>query len=256
MIAVLLWMLAAQPVFSQGVQSTIVNLSLNGNWRPAPEVEKDGIAPGAQVFYDQNTGTILQMRNDYQIRAVNEIAQQFKSAGQAGYAPDGAKILMMSMFPLPSRYLQSISGNLHEGRVPKLWDVKDPGNPQWFYVSQLFGGYRVSGSGNASEIREEYLPVRVLRAEHKSAGRGDALLFEAETERPAPEVAIRRFKLPAAIKDQRLRYGWIQFSPGGMASGESIISVGFATPVNSGIDVNTVLEQLVLNYGKQAEAKN
>jgi hypothetical protein len=140
--------------------------------------------------------------------------------------------------------------------VPKMWEVKDPGNAEWFYVSQLFAGYHVTGSGNASEIREEYLPMRVICAEHRAAGRGDALLFEAETERPASEVAIRRFKLPAGIKDQRLRYGWIQFSPGGIASSESVISLGFATPVNSGFDVNTVLAQLVKNYETQAEAKN
>jgi hypothetical protein len=248
--------LFVQPLFSQGIQSTIINLPLSGNWRQAADIEKDGIAPGAQVFYDQNTGSVLQVRNDYQFRAVNEISQQFRAAGQSAAAPDGAKILMMSMFPLPSKYMQAISGNIHEGHVPKLWEVREAGNAQWFYVSQLFGGYHVSGGGNSSQIQEQYLPVRVMRAEHKVAGRGDALLFEAETEKGAPDAAIKRFKLPAGIKDQRLRYGWVQFSPGGITSSESIISLAFATPVNSGVDVNVVLEQLVKNYGAKAEAKN
>ena len=70
------------PLFSQGIQSSIVNLPLTGNWRQAAEIEKDGTAPGVQVFYDQNTGTVLQIRNDYQIRGVTEISQQFHIAGR------------------------------------------------------------------------------------------------------------------------------------------------------------------------------
>jgi len=255
-IASFLFLFATQFLSAQGIQSSIVNLTLTGNWKQAADIEKDGIAPGVQVFYDQTTGTILQLRNDYQIRAVNEISQQFRTAGQAGATPDGAKILMMSMFPLPAKYVQAVSSSIHDGHVAKLWDVKDPGNAQWFYVSQLFGGYHVSGGSNSSEVVEQYFPLHVTRAENKSAGRGDALLFEAETEKGAPDAAIKRFKLPPSIKDQRLRYGWIQYSPGGITSSESIISLAFATPVNSGIDVNTVLDQLVQNYGKQASAKN
>jgi hypothetical protein len=246
---------ATQPVFSQGIQSTIVNLPISGNWRQAVDIEKDS-ALGVQVFFDQNTGTILQLRTDYQIRAVNEISQQFRTAGLSGATPEGSKILMSSMFPLPPKYVHAVAGSINEGHAPKLWETKEPGNVQWFYISQLFAGYRLTGSGNAIEIHEEYVPLHVTRAENKSAGRGDALLFEAQTERPAPEAAIRRFKLPPAFKDQCLRYGWIQFSPAGIAGGESIISVAFATPVNSGIDANTVLDQLVKNYGNKVEAKN
>lgn len=250
----ILLFLAVQPVFSQAIQSTIVNLPISGNWRQAADIEKDS-ALGVQVFIDQNTSTILQLRTDFQIRAVNEISKQFHTAGLAGATPDGSKILMMSMFPLPSKYVHAVADSIHSGKTPKLWETKEPGNAQWFYISQLFAGYRLTGAGNATEIREEYVPLRVTRAENKSAGRGDALLFEAQTERPAPEAAIRRFKLPASLKDQCLRYGWIQFSPAGIAGGE-VISVAFATPVNSGIDVNTVLDQLVKNYGNKVEAKN
>ena len=38
--------LFVQPLFSQGIQSTIINLPLSGNWRQAADIEKDGIAPG------------------------------------------------------------------------------------------------------------------------------------------------------------------------------------------------------------------
>lgn len=239
---------------AQGIQSPMVNLPLNGKWQQALDIEKDS-APGAQVFYDQVSGTVLQMRYDFQLRAVADISQQFLNAGKSTASPECSKILMSSMFPLPSKYTQSISGTIYQGKTPKLWEVKDPGNAAWFYVSQLFGGYHVTGSDRNTEIHEEFVPLRVILAEHKATSNGDALLFEAETEKAAPEIAIKRFKLPASVKDQRLRYGWIQFSPGGMTSSESIISLAFATPVNSGFDVNTVLEQLVGNY-KKIEAKN
>lgn len=238
----------------QGIQSPMVNLPLNGKWQPAVDVEKDS-APGSQVFYDQVSGTVLEMRYDYQLRAVGDISQQFLNAGKSTASADCSKILMSSMFPLPNKYTQSIADSMYQGKTPKLWEVKDPGNVAWFYVSQLFGGYHVTGTDRSTEIHEEFVPLRVIRAEHKATANGDALLFEAETERSAPEIAIRRFKLPATVKDQRLRYGWIQFSPGGMTSSENIISLAFATPVNSGLDVNTVLEQLVGNY-KKVEAKN
>ena len=249
-------LLFIQPLFSQGIQSSIVNLPLTGNWRQAAEIEKDGTAPGVQVFYDQNTGTVLQIRNDYQIRGVTEISQQFHGAGSSAATPEGAKILMMAMFPLPSKYLREISPSIGGGRVPKLWEVKEPGNAEWFYTSQLFGGYRVTGAGNSTEVREEYIPLKVTLAENRTAGTGDALLFEALTEHPAPEAAIRRFKLPPSLRDQNLRYGWIQFSPGGLTSSESIISIGFATPVNSGIDVKAVLAEMVKNTSAKVEAKN
>jgi hypothetical protein len=253
---VILSCLASLPSFSQGIQSRILNLPLNGDWKQAAEIEQDTTAPGVQFFLDQKTGTLLQVRNDYEIRAVSEISQQFKSAGGSVATPDGSRILMQSMFSLPSKYIRSVSSDLHSGRVAKMWEVRDPGNAQWFYVSQLFGGYRTTGGSNASEIQELYVPLRVTRAEHKSAGRGDALLFEAETEKGAPEFVIKHFKLPASLKDQKLRYGWIQFSPGGMSSSEAIISLAFATPVNSGFDVNTVLDEMVKSYGTKTQAQN
>ena len=248
--------LLSLPLFSQGIQSSILNLPLGGDWRSAPEIEKDTAAPGVQFFVDQKTGTLVQVRNDYELRAVTEISQQFQGAGGSAATPDGSRILMKSMFSLPSKYLQSVSSDIHNGRVAKMWEVRDAGNAQWFYVSQLFGGYRVTGGTNQSEVQEQYVPLRVTRAEHKSAGRGDALLFEAETEKTAPEFVIKHFKLPTSLKDQKLRYGWIQFSPGGINSSESIISLAFATPVNSGFDVNSVLAEMVKSYGVKTQAQN
>lgn len=247
--------LSLQAAFPQGIQSTIVNLPLGGNWKQAIDIEKDTSAPGTQVFYDANTGSILQLRYDYQLRGVNDISQQFSTAGKGSATPDGARILMSAMFPLPAKYSQAISSTMHEGRAPKMWEVKDSGNAQWFYVANLFGGFRVRGGGNASEVQEEFLPMKVNKAEHRNVAGADVLLFEAETDRPTIDAAMKRFKMPGSLKDQRLRYGWIQFSPGGITSSESIISVAFATPVNSGIDVSGVLDQLAANY-KKPESKN
>ena len=241
--------------FPQGIQSSIVNLPLNGKWRQASEIERDTSAPGVQVFYDEATGTLLQIRNDYQLRAVGDISQQFNTAGKSLSGPDGARIFLGTMFPLPNKYTREVSSTIHEGRAPKLWEVKDPGNADWFYVSQLFGGYHVTGGGKSSEIHEEYLPMKVNLAEHQSVPSGDVLLFEAETDKTPVDAAIKRFKMPPSLKEQRLRYGWIQFSPGGITSSESIISVAFATPVNSGFDSKAVLDQLVQNY-KKPQAKN
>lgn len=254
-LVVIVLCLASLPAFSQGIQSNIVNLALSGNWKQAADVEKDCTAPGVQFFIEEKNGTLVQLRHDYEIRAVNEIAQQFKNAGSSTTTPEGSRILMKSMFSLPSKYMQAVAPDIHSGHTAKLWETRDPGNAQWFYVSQLFGGYRVVGSGNASEVQEQYLPLRVTRAEHRSAGRGDALLFEAETEKTPPEFVIKKFKLPSSLKDQKLRYGWIQYSPGGMSSSEPIISLAFATPVSSGMDVNTVLAEMVKSYGTKAEAQ-
>ena len=241
---------------SQGISSGSLQLSLNGNWRAAVDIQEDSLPSGVEVFYEQNTGTVLQVRNDYKIRAVTEISKQFSTAGQSGATTEGSQILMMQMFPLPTGYQKEIASKMHDGKVPRLWEVREAGNAEWFYVSQLFGGYRLSGSGQATEVREEYVPLRITHAQHKAAGRGDALIFEAETEKGAPEAAVRHFKLPSSVKDQRLRYGWIQFSPGGIAGSENVVSVAFATPVNSSFNVDTVLESVVKNYGLKAEAKN
>src|SRR3569833_771437 len=87
--------LATLPLYSQGIQSSILNLQLSGDWKQAAEIERDTAAPGVQFFLDQKTGTLVQVRHDYEIRSVNEIAQQFRSAGGSSATPDGSRILML-----------------------------------------------------------------------------------------------------------------------------------------------------------------
>ena len=66
-----------------------------------------------------------------------------------------------------------------------MWDMKGgEGNPLWFYASQLFDTYQVHDSSGSSEVREEFLPVRVTKAEQRSVAGGDALLFEVESDKP------------------------------------------------------------------------
>jgi hypothetical protein len=45
------------------------------------------------------------------------------------------------------------------------------------------------------------------------------LLFEVESAKPATDAAMKRFHITAALKDQHVRSGWVQFAPGGIAIG-------------------------------------
>jgi len=73
---------------------------------------------------------------------------------------------------------------------------------------------------------------------------GDVLVFEIETDKPANEPALKRFRMPPALKEQRIRYGWVQFAPGGIASGQGVLSVAFATPGNSKLNIDEVAKQV------------
>lgn len=126
-----------------------------------------------------------------------------------------------------------------------MWDMKEgDGNPTWFYTSQLFGQYSIKAIHGGSEVAEEYLPVSVVRAEHKSVPGGEALVLELETDRPANDQALKRFHMPAGMKDQRVRFSWIQYSPGGIASGQGVLSVVAATAANSGLTSEELLTQI------------
>jgi hypothetical protein len=122
-------------------------------------------------------------------------------------------------------------------------ELKDgDGNPLWFYASQLFDEYHVRDLGGSSEVSEQYLPVRVTLAEQRAVTGGDALLFEVESDKSATDAVLKRFHMPAAYKDQHVRYGWLQFAPGGIAAGQGVLSVAFAAPANSHLTVEEVLK--------------
>jgi len=65
-----------------------------------------------------------------------------------------------------------------------------------------------------------------------------------ESEKPAAEAALRRFHMPAAYKDQHVRFEWVQFAPGGIASGQGVLSVAFATAAGSSLTTEEVLSRV------------
>jgi hypothetical protein len=70
----------------------------------------------------------------------------------------------------------------------------------------LFDDYHMRDAGGSSEVGKEYLPVRVNKAEQRPVAGGDVLWFEVETDKPAIEPALKRFRMPPALKHQRIRY--------------------------------------------------
>lgn len=242
-IAAFLFVFHSVALFSQGIRSEYLDLPLPGQW----ESEKDlGTAfSGVEAYYDVKTGSLVQIRALAGMQKVAEIAKYF---GQSGQDPSGdaSQVLAASAFQLPDAYAQRAAKDIAKGnKPPRLWDMKEgEGNPGWFYTSQLFGQYNIKAIHGGSEVSEEYQAVRVVRAEHKSIPGGDALVFELETERTANEQALKRFHMPPGMKDQRVRYTWIQYAPGGVAAGQGVLSVVTATGANSNLTADDLLTQI------------
>jgi len=243
LVAMFLFVFYSIALFSQGIRSEYLDLPLPGQW----ESEKDlGTAfSGVEAYYDVKTGSLVQIRALPGMQKVSEIAKYF---GQSGQDPSGdaSQVLATAAFQLPDAYSQRAAKDIAKGnKPPRLWEMKEgEGNPGWFYTSQLFGQYNIKAIHGGSEVSEEYQSVRVLRAEHKSIPGGDALVFELETERPANEPAVKRFHMPPSMKDQRVRYTWIQFAPGGVAAGQGVLSVVTATSANSELTADDLLTQI------------
>jgi hypothetical protein len=227
---------------SQTINSTYADLTIPGEWQSAKQYATAQV--GADIYYDASTGAVVQIAQQAGMQKVGEIAKFFR--GTDGASKQAAGVMSVAAFPLPFIYTEKASKDLVKGtKPPRIWDVKDgEGNPLWFYASQLFDSYQLHDSSGSSEVREEFLPVRVTKAEQRSVSGGDALLFEVESDRPAPEAALKRFHMPAAYKDQKIRFGWIQFAPGGIASGQGVLSVSFATAVGSKLNIEEVVNQV------------
>jgi len=232
----------AVATYAQQIPSTYADLTLAGNWQSARQYAAGNIAE--DIFYDAGSGALLLISQQPGLKKVGEISKYF--AGNAGPNPQAAGLLADSEFPLPFAFTERAARDLAKGsKPPKMWDLKDgEGNPVWFYASQLFEDYKMRGGTASSEITELYSPVRVTKAEQRAVQGGDLLLFEVETERPASDAALKKFHMPASYKDQRLRYGWIQFAPGGITSGQGVLAVGFAAGVNSGLTIDDVAKQV------------
>jgi hypothetical protein len=225
---------------SQEIQSTFADLTIPGKWQPGKQFVAQS---GFDIYYDAATGAVLQIGQQAGLQKVGEIAKFFTPSNAS--SKDAAGLMSMAAFPIPFVYTERASKDMAKGtKPPRIWEVKEgDGNPMWFYASQLFDAYQMHDSGGSSEVREEFLPVRVIRAEQKSVIGGDALLFEVESDKPAAEALLKHFHMPASFRDQRVRFGWVQFAPGGIASGQGVLSVAFATPANSSLNIEEVLKQ-------------
>jgi hypothetical protein len=227
---------------SQVISSTYADLTIPGQWQSGKDYATAQF--GADIYYDTSSGSVVQISQQGGMQKVGEIAKFFGGTGAP--SKDAAGVMSVSAFPLPFVYTEKASRDLAKGtRPPKIWDTKDgEGNPLWFYASQLFDAYQVRDSVGTSEVREEFLPVRVTKAEQRSVSGGDALLFEVESDKPASEAALKRFHMPSAYKDQRIRIGWVQFAPGGIAAGQGVLSVAFGTAASSGLNIEEVVKQV------------
>ena len=239
---VLLIVALADILYAQQIQSMFADLTVPGHWQEAKQFAAAHF--GTDIFYDSTTGAVLQITQQGGMERVGEIAKYFGSS--QGATREAAGVMSAAEFPLPLAYTERASKVLAKGdKPPKLWDMKEgEGNPMWFYASQLFDDYRVRDVGGGSEVHEEYLPVHVSKAEQRAVTGGDVLLFEVETDRPAGEAALKRFHMPAGLKDQKVRYGWVQFAPGGIASGQGVLSAAFATAANSSLTIDNVAKQV------------
>jgi hypothetical protein len=230
-------------LYSQVIRSEYLDLPLPGQW----ESEKDlgnGFS-GVEAYYDTKSGSLVQIRALPSMQKVSEISKFFQ---QPGHDPntDASEVLAAVAFQLPEVYTQRAAKDIAKGnKPPRLWEMKEgEGNPAWFYTAQLFGQYNIKAIHGGSEVSEEYQPVRVLRAEHRSVGGGDALVLELETDRPPTEQALKRFHMPPGMKDQHVRYTWIQFAPGGVAARQGVLSIVAASASNSELTGKDLLTQI------------
>jgi hypothetical protein len=226
---------------SQQIRSTYADLTLPGVWQVANQ--HAAAESGSDIFYDPGTGALLMVRQQAGLQKVGDIAKYFADSKDSAKAAAG--VMSAAAFPLPFVYTEKASRELVKGsKPPKMWDMKEgEGSPVWFYASQLFDDYRMRNVGGSAEVSEQFMTVRVTKAEQRAVPGGDVLLFEVETDKPANDAALKRFQMPAGLKDQRIRYGWVQFAPGGIASGQGVLSVGFAVPANSSLSIDEVAKQ-------------
>jgi hypothetical protein len=227
---------------SQEIRSTYADLKIPGQWQSGQKFAAAHF--GSDIYYDAGTGTVVQISQQPGMQKVGELAKFFSSSSTS--SKDAAGVMCVAAFPLPFAYTEKASKDLAKGtKPPKMWDMKGgEGNPLWFYASQLFDTYQMHDSSGSSEVTESFLPVHVTKAEQRAVTGGDALLFEVESDKPASEAALKRFQMPAAYKDQKIRFGWVQFAPGGIASGQGVLSVSFATAVNTKLNIEEVVNQV------------
>ena len=248
---VVLFVLAACSgvAYPQQIDGSYADISVPGNWSPAQQFSPGNA--GTEIFYDAATGALLLIRQQAGLQKVADIAKFF--SGVSGDNREASTAMSEGAFPLPAPYTERAAKEIGKGtKPPKMWDLKESeGNALWFYISQLFDEYRVKDMGGASQISEQFQPVRVTKAEQAGVPGGAVLLFEVETQKPVNDAVLKRFHMPASFKDQKLRYGWVQFAPGGIAAGQGVLSVGYAVAASSPLTIDEVAKQVAAAKIKQ-----
>lgn len=241
---IILLLIASQAAIchSQEINSTYADLTIPGQWQASKQFVAN--RSGTDIYYDAGAGAVLEITQQPGMEKVAEIAKFFTTPNAT--SKEAAGLMSAAAFPLPFAYTERASKDLAKGnKPPRIWELKDgEGNPLWFYASQLFDAYQMHDSAGSSEVREEYQPVHVTNAAQRSVPGGDALLFEVESDKPATEALLKHFRMPPPLKDQHVRFGWVQFAPGGIAAGQGVLSVAFATAANSKLNVDEVLKQV------------
>jgi hypothetical protein len=238
------WLLCISvALFSQVIRNEYIDLPVPGQWQTANNYSTG--VPGTEVYYDVKGGSLVQIRALSGMQKVAEISKYFQHPSQAA-SGDASQVLFSVAFPLPDSYAQRAAKDVAKGvKPPRLWEMKEgDGNPTWFYTSQLFGQYDIKNIHGGSEVEEEFNPVRVTRAEHKSLPGGEALLLELETDHPPSDAALKRFHMPSGMKDQKVRFSWIQYAPGGITAAQGVLSVIAATGANSDLTSDELLTQI------------
>lgn len=230
------------------IETPVLTVSLSGQWEPRPEFAKG--VKGRFAFYETASGSLLYIQKFERAvtsQAVSELVTSMPTSetfwGEAPH-PRLARLIATQFFPLPESY-HSANAAIYQGRDPVyVWDLKGAeGDAQLFYTSQLVPRVVTARINGKLNIGEEYVPLRVTRAEKVDVPEGEAVLFDLETEKTAIDRAIARFGMPNSMKGQRLRYSWVIYAASGFSAGPPISAL-VATPVSSSLDSKLILEAL------------
>ena len=121
--------------YTQQIQSTYADLALPGNWQAAKQFGATHF--GSDIYYDPDTGALLQISQQAGMQRVGKIAKFFGAA--QGPVGKGRTDVGGGISSLPIVYTEKAAKELGKGsKPPRVWELKEgEGNPLWFYASQI-----------------------------------------------------------------------------------------------------------------------
>ena len=238
----------------------MLKFALPGQWEPRSELTKG--VPNRYPFYETSTGSLMYIqqpggtqppKESPSPEALSETVKRMAAPetfwGENPH-PYLARFIAVAFFPLPQSYHKATAGYFSEiksgGKAEPvdIWDAEGiERDAQVFYTSQLTPRIIATNRNNVVKVGEEYAPLRVTRAEQLTVAKGDALVYEMETEKAAIDRAVERFGMPESLKNQRIRYSLVLYAPTGFAAGTPVAIV-VAAPVSSSLDCNLLVEAL------------